>query len=483
MHAMNETNLISRLGKGRSEFFDLLWKRMSEKGDFPALSGAVQEIVEAMHDEDHNASELTSAILSDFALTQKVIRLANSAMYSSLGGEITTVTRAALVLGVDAIGHLALSVRFMDTLSASVPDSKVARAEMAKSLLAGDIARKIAAKANLKDIEEVVVCALMHHLGRLLLAFYFPVEWEEITKITGGSFEAENTASEKVIGLSLDEIAQEAAMRWRLPAKIAGSMAHPSGTLGTSIPGSHEWLRLVAGFSGEAAAIVAEGKPGLDALVDRYGEGLLVPLEDISESVSTAVAHARETALLIEDGEIEAQAAGKPANAQERLTRGMENFRSALVEGMSFGNALNMVLETLYGSMGFYRVVAFLRDGGTLKARVGFGQGMPEILPKLAFPETYVPDVFHLALSSNADIFIQDIADPKISEKLPIWFSASLSDVQSFILLPLSFNKQPIGALYGDWKCGASDMVEKNELALMSSLRDKLMGVLNPGKK
>lgn len=479
---MNEIGLIARLGKGRSGFFDLLWKRMSDKGDFPALSSAVQEIVEAMDDEDHSISVLTSAILSDFALTQKVIRLANSAMYSALGGEITTVTRAALVLGVDAIGHLALSVRFIDTLSASVPDSKVARAEMAKSLLAGDIARKIAAKANLKDIEEAVVCALMHHLGRLLLAFYFPDEWEKIAEITGGHFGAENAACEKVVGVSLDEIAQEAAKRWRLPAKIASSMTHLPGAPGPCIPGSHEWLRLVAGFSGEAAAIAAEGKPGLEELVGRYGEGLLVPLDAITESVSSAVEHARDTALLIEDEKLEVQA-GKPGNAEQRLVAGMDNLRRALNEGMSFGNALNMALETLYGSMGFHRVVAFLRDGGTLKGRVGFGQGMPEILPKLVFPESYMPDVFHLALASNADVFIQDVADPKISGKLPSWFNTTLSDVQSFVLLPMAFNTHPIGALYGDWKKGTPSSVEKGELELMSALRDQLMGVLGPVRK
>jgi hypothetical protein len=323
----------------------------------------------------------------------------------------------------------------------------------------------------------------MHHLGRLLVAFYFQELWEEITKITGGRFEAENVASERVIGVSLDEIAQEAARRWRLPAKIANSMMHLAGAPGPSIPGSSEWLKLVAGFSGEAAAIVAEGNSGLDELVGRYGEGLLVPLEVITESVSAAVAHARETSLLDEAGQVEIRVSGKPGNAEERLVAGIESFKSALAEGMSFGNALNMTLETLYGSMGFHRVVAFLRDGGTLKGRVGFGQGMPEILSKLDFPETYVPDVFHLALANSADIFIQDVADPKISGKLPAWFSTSLSDVQSFILLPLSFNKHSIGALYGDWNPGTSNIVEKNELALMRALRDQLMGVLNPARK
>lgn len=477
---MTENTLISRLGKGRSGFFDMLWKRMSEKGDFPALSSAAQEIAEAMHDEDRNASELTTAILSDFALTQKVIRLANSAMYSALGGEITTITKAVLVLGVDAIGHLALSVRLMDTLSASVPDSPTAKAEMAKSLLAGSIAHGIASKANLRDAEEVVVCALMHHLGRLLIAFYFPEEWEDIAKLAGGQLDAENEAAKKVIGISLDEIAQESAKRWRLPAKIANSMARPKDAVAPSIPGSAEWINLVASFSGEAAAMAAEGKSGLDRLVGKYGDALLVPLEAISESVESAVSLARETALL-EEGESWTE--GKPQNAGDRLASGLEGFSSALKEGLSFGNALNLALETLYLSMGFNRVVAILRDGDTLKGRVGFGHGMPEMLPRLVLPESAVPDLFRLALQNNADIFIEDVADPKISEKLPAWFGTALTDVQSFVLLPMSFNNHPVGALYGDWGRGTSYSVEKSELALMRSLRDQLMGILSPAKK
>jgi len=81
------TALISMLKNGKDDFFALLTKRMSEKGDFPAFSESVQHLDELMHDEDKNIAAITSAILSDFTLTQKVIRLANSAMYSGMGGE------------------------------------------------------------------------------------------------------------------------------------------------------------------------------------------------------------------------------------------------------------------------------------------------------------------------------------------------------------------------------------------------------------
>lgn len=475
-------NLISTLKDGKTEFFALLWKRMSEQGDFPSLSKSVHDLAETMQEEDKSITDVTGAILSDFTLTQKVIRLANSAMYAGIGGEITTVTRAAVVLGFDAISHLALSVRFVDTLTASSPDSAAARAEMSKALIAGDIARNIAKKANLADSEEAVVCALMHHLGRLLLVFYFPDEWSEIQKTAVHNSMTENQATLEIIGVTMDEISQEVAKSWRLPKKIANSMASPGSPGGTSIPGSPDWLRTMANFAADAAATVFKkgetDSEGLQELATRYGDALLIPADSIVESVNNAVAAADDLTIL----QAVEEPHGKPADAKERLAAGVLETTKALAEGMSFGNALNLVLENMYGGMGFNRVVAFLRDGDTFKGKVGFGSKMPEALSRLTFPEAYAMDVFHLSLANKADVFIEDAAGSKSASSMPAWFTETLPDVRAFVLLPLIFNGHPVGLLYGDWRQGTTGQVEKNELLLMRSLRDHLMKLLGPKK-
>jgi len=472
--------LISTLERGTPEFFELLWKRIGEKGDFPSLSKSVHTLVESMQEENHSIADITGIILSDFTLTQKVIRLANSAMYSSIGGEITTISRAAMVLGLDAVLHLALSVRLVDTLSSSAPDSVAARSEMAKALLAGDIARNIVSKAKVNDGEEAVVCALMHHLGRLLLVFYFPDEWSGIQQASAGGALSENEATLQVIGVTLDEISQEVARNWHLPRKIANSMMSPVSPSGTSIPGSPEWLRLMANFAGEAAAIVAKDNAhnGLAELASRYGDALLVSADSIMESVNHAITAAKESTILENVDEPH----GKPADSKERLATGVQETIDALAEGMNFGNALNLVLETMYGSMGFNRVVAVLREGDSFRGKVGFGAMMPAALQYLSFPEAYATDVFHLSLVNNADVFIEDAAAPRSASSMPSWFTEALPDVRAFVMLPMSFNGHPIGMLYGDWRKGTTELVEQSELALMRSLRDNLMKLLNPKK-
>jgi len=472
--------LISTLERGTPEFFEILWKRIGEKGDFPSLSKSVHTLVESMQEEDHSIADITSVILSDFTLTQKVIRLANSAMYSSIGGEITTMSRAAMVLGLDAVSHLALSVRFIDTLSTSTPDTVATRSEMAKALLAGDIARNIVSNSKVNDGEEAVVCALMHHLGRLLLVFYFPEEWSKIQKISTDSALSENEATVQIIGVTLDEISQEVAKNWHLPKKIANSMMSPASPSETSIPGSSEWLRSMANFAGEAAEIVSKGNNRNDLLklASHYEDALLVSTDSMMKSVNHAIAVSKESVILEEVEESH----GKPVDSKERLAAGVQETINALADGMNFGNALNLVLETMYGGMGFNRVVAFLREGDSFRGKVGFGDMMPAALQHLSFPTAYATDVFHLSLAHNADVFIEDAAAPRSASSMPSWFREALPDVRAFVMLPMSFNGHSVGMLYGDWRKGTTELVEQSELALMRSLRDNLMKLLNSKK-
>ena len=77
----------------------------------------------AMRGEDEREFDMTQTVLSDPVLTQKVLRLANSGMYSAFGQHVNTVSKAVLVLGTDAIGHLALGLKLIEELAAATPDS------------------------------------------------------------------------------------------------------------------------------------------------------------------------------------------------------------------------------------------------------------------------------------------------------------------------------------------------------------------------
>src|SRR5260370_25788281 len=127
----------------KAALLDRLWAQMRERGDFPMLSQSLRTTMAAVNNADLDLTAVVQVVLSDFALTQKVLRLANSAMYMAFGGNVTTVTRALMVLGMDAVGHLVVGLKLVDHFHQSVPHRIDAKLELNRTLLSGAVARQV----------------------------------------------------------------------------------------------------------------------------------------------------------------------------------------------------------------------------------------------------------------------------------------------------------------------------------------------------
>ena len=198
----------------KAVLLDRLWARMNERGDFPLLSQSLRTTVAAMTNDDYDFSALVKVVLSDFALTQKVLRLANSAMYMAFGGNITTVTRALMVLGMDAVGHLVVGLKIVDHFHHSAPRRIDAKLELNRTMLSGCVARKLTERGDLRAGEEAVVCTLMRQVGKLLVVFYLEPEWDQIRREIDEGV-SDDDACLEVLGVTFEELGLEAAARCR----------------------------------------------------------------------------------------------------------------------------------------------------------------------------------------------------------------------------------------------------------------------------
>ncbi|WP_288380601.1 HDOD domain-containing protein, partial [uncultured Massilia sp.] len=200
----------------------LLWERTRRQGDMPGFTKAINAILASMRGEDEREFSMTQTVLSDPVLTQKVLRLANSGMYSAFGQRINTVSKAVLVLGTEAIGHLALGLKLIEELARSTPDTEAAHVEMEKAVLAGMVAQQIAAGSVPRDAEEAVVCSILHSLGRMMVTFYMPERWARLRAAAGAG--REEGAAAGLLGLTLEEIGRATAEHWGLPRNLVSSM-------------------------------------------------------------------------------------------------------------------------------------------------------------------------------------------------------------------------------------------------------------------
>lgn len=434
----------------------MIWLRMVERGDFPTLRQELGRIVSAMDNIDSSTSDLVQAVLSDFSLTQQVIRLANSAMYSAFGGDVTTVTRAVSVLGADAIGHLALGLQMLDDFVGLSETRDTAREELRLTLVASAFTRRITAGRGIREAEEAVVCTLMRYIARLLLVFYCPEYWVQIEQLASQDGETLSSACENVLGVSLDEIAGECAQRWGLPSTVAESMAACGPAVGSRLDTHASWLKGVAMLSGDVTEMIGKGvaPAALKASMSDYAEWLGFEPCDFQLVVDEAKSF--HDSLVRGGGRSEDSTSPgqirKTGDSATALRRGLEHVR-AVGDVMAVGTLVPLVLETLMHSLNLDCAIGFFlnRSNKRFEARIGLGAGVPSGFRALGFEEGFLPDVFHVALTHRSTVIFEDSADDKTRNRLPAWYLKEFQGVRSFLLIPVHVRDRCIGLLYGSW--------------------------------
>jgi HD-like signal output (HDOD) protein len=477
---MNQTITHDRSPKSDATLA-LLWERTRRRGDMPGFTRAINAILASMRGEDERDFSMTQTVLSDPVLTQKVLRLANSGMYSAFGQRITTVSKAVLVLGTEAIGHLALGLKLIEELGKSTPDSLQAHIEMEKAVLAGMVAQQVAAKAAVRDPEEAVVCSILHSLGRMMVTFYLPERWSVLQQAAGEG--AEDAAALDQLGLTLEQVGRATAEHWGLPRNlIAGMRRVEPGERGEAF--AHEdWLAALGTMSSQCAESLWHGEEDALEQVAQLASSFAPMLGIEPDKIVVAIEQAKVDAAadlsiapLANPPEKRARAAAatRMRDAGNKvLENGVAEMRDVAASATP-GQMMSMAIESAYHGLSFTRAFGFLRSRreGKYSAKIGLGDGAKALLPNLVFDDAYEPNVFFAALGSDRVIFIENARDPKFASKLPGWWKGTLGTARCFVIIPLCTHGEPVGFIYGDWDDRfPSVLLSQTEFSLLNDLR------------
>jgi len=281
-HTLPETG-----SEARQNALDILLRRMQAESDFPALSEAIGDINRIASSDREGVNELSNNILKDFALTNKLLKLANVAFYNQVGGgSISTISRAVVILGFDAVRSIAQSLILFDNLENKAHAQQL-KEEFVKVLYAGMLAREMAGKAQVKDVEEAFIGAMLHNLGRVLAMFYFPEESALIRQHIEDEGVSDAKASTGVLGVSFENLGIGIARSWGFPDQLVQTMKKlPDGKV-RKCASNVDRLRALAGFSNELCEIVldtpdADRSKALAKLTTRFGDSVPVTAEQLT---------------------------------------------------------------------------------------------------------------------------------------------------------------------------------------------------------
>ncbi|TXH04734.1 MAG: serine/threonine protein kinase [Nevskiaceae bacterium] len=506
---------------------EFLLRRMKLKSDFPAMSSAIGAIQRMTRTDKGDVNQLSNVILKDVALTNKILRLVNSAYYPMRAGNgINTVSRAVVMMGLSAVSGVATSLLLFEHLK----DKKQAgtlQEEFLGANLSAIIAAELGARLRMNDTELVYICAVFHNLGRLLAHYYFPEEADTIGRIVSNERCDEDAAARRVLGISYQDLGIGIARHWGFPDSIVNGMRRlPAGRV-TAPKTADEKLRLLSAMAGELRGALeqpaAEGRAAaLNGIAQRYGE--VVPLgkesltqvleqssKGLSDLATTLNVNLRKTRIgdsllraaspataapatstaspVTADGEsalaattrLEMPPAGEPAatgatseqQGLEILAAGIQDISQALIEDLNVNDLLRIIAETIFRAIGVRRVLICLRDGRSnrMGARFGYGERVDEVLPAFAF-NLAGTDLFNLVLSRDADVLIHDAAADKVRRHLPAWYLQQV-DAPTFIVFPVCVKGVPVAMIYADHERAGAITVSEKELALLRTLRNQ----------
>jgi serine/threonine protein kinase len=508
-------------GSNSGGTLEFLMRRMRHKSDFPALSESVMRIQSMASSETESVSSVTNQILKDVALTNKLLRVVNSAHFAH-SGSISTVSRAVTLVGFNGIRNMALSLVLLEHMQDKTHAAQL-RDEFVRSLLAGTIGAEMC--AGTQDAEEAFIGAMFQSMGRLLTQFYFPEEAQEVRNLLQSEKPPinEETASLRVLGLSFENLGIGIAKAWGLPDNIQKCMRHPVGGSPTSVPiDSAERMRWVSTASNEIADVLLKYEPEhtavhIERVTRKYARAvgnteklMAVAIEQAKAKLvemvvameirvtPTSAAHKLLTAIPPEAPPVlDAHMPGNISNLElqatqavdigalapsrksnqvaETLAAGIQDITNAMVEDFKLTDVLRMILETMYRAMGFDRIIFCMRDPRTetVTGRFGLGEGVESHVKGFKVPlKAATPDLFGVVCLKGVDSMISDASDPRITQRLPDWYLKALN-APAFLLLPLQIKGAPFGLIYADkTRKGALELDEK-ELALLRTLRNQ----------
>jgi HD-like signal output (HDOD) protein len=485
--------------------------------DMFALGSSVARVVQMASSDDQGTHDLAYYVLSDVALTQRILRLSNTVQYRTASGTtVTTISRAISLLGFDNVKTTALAMLLVDALSNSDHATSV-RIELEAALCASLVGREMARHSFYQGAEEAAIAALFKNLGPLLVASHEHQRYAEIGQLVAAGKHNVGQASQLILGSSYDALSEAVLAEWKIPDVIVRALAPLPAGAPRPAANRGEWMRQVAAFGLDVARLMGRsGDPAADpearALVARYGAALDIDAARLDQ-LFAAVAREMDSMLqsmnmqpapreeppadgaglpnvlllaTMDAGQEQgggAHPSGKPKNARALLLAGVQDVTQMRASGGKVNDVILAVLETLYRSMGFRFATVCLKDAraGQYRARVSFGEDDARRQAGFVFAAAPGRDLFHLAMENDADLMIADAAGAKIRDLLPAWHKALLADAQSFIVLPLVVGKVQLGLFYADRAEPAPEGVPPDETALIKALKGQVLAALAPG--
>lgn len=220
---MNEqtqpTEFNGRLAKGKDWREIVAWV-----GDLPPMPHVASRAISMIENPDTTAIEISELLASDTALAARVLKIANSAMFSRQR-EITTLNQAVMLIGFKALKGVivAATLRQMHK-SSGVMDRLIWENSMCTAMCSTILAKAL----KKRFIEEIFLLGLLHSLGQIVFLHQQNTskEYKQVLGMVQKGTHEYAEAEQLVYGFAHPLIGALVAKKWNFSAETCQVILH-----------------------------------------------------------------------------------------------------------------------------------------------------------------------------------------------------------------------------------------------------------------
>jgi HD-like signal output (HDOD) protein len=202
----------------------LLASMVGSVKDLPVLPRTYLALREALADPNVSLKNIVRIIEGDVGISAKILQLVNSAFFG-LPREISTLQTAVGFLGTQIVQNLVLSAEVFHVFEKATPIKGFSFEDLhMHSQLAAKVAGRIPASSHIHGA--AIVAALLHDMGKLVLAVRSPKHFERAVQ---GAIEERlplHEVEQQLIGVSHAEVGAYLLGIWGLPTPVVEAVAH-----------------------------------------------------------------------------------------------------------------------------------------------------------------------------------------------------------------------------------------------------------------
>jgi len=190
--------------------------------DLPTMPTVAGRVVQLVSDPNTTAVQLNKTIMSDQALSARILKLANSSFYGCVRS-INTVTQAIVIIGFGSIKNIVLAASTKEVYKKFGLTEKMLHEH---SLGVATASHVIAREIGFNKSEEAFMIGLLHDIGKVILNNGYPDKFMETMQEVYNEGKTAAEVEAKIFGFNHADVGALVLKKWNFSSEMVTAVAN-----------------------------------------------------------------------------------------------------------------------------------------------------------------------------------------------------------------------------------------------------------------